>query len=149
VAVALVLILLVLWPVIELLVAIEVAGWIGVIDTILLLIVSWPLGGWALRRQGAAAWRRLARAIEEQRSPGREVIDGVLVLIGGVLLIVPGFVTDALGILLLLPFTRALLRPLLIRNLQGRVMVSATRFSRRPYDVDSTAHDVDQTRLSR
>lgn len=142
-----VLILLILWPVAELLVAIQVADWIGVLDTIVLLVISWPLGGWALRRQGAAAWRRLARALAEHRAPAREVVDGALVLIGGILLIVPGFITDGLGILLLAPFSRALLRPVLVRSLQSRVMVAAARFSRRPYDVDSTARDVDQTRL--
>ena len=98
-----------------------------------------------------AAWRRLGDAIAAGRPPGREVLDGALVLIGGALLIIPGFITDAVGICLLLPPTRLLMRGLLVRNLQSRVVLQATRFSRQsqPYDVESTATDVDQPRLTR
>ena len=137
------------WFVAELFVVIEVAGAIGVGATILLLILTWPLGAWALRTQGRAAWRRLSAAVAAGRSPGREVLDGALVLIGGLLLIVPGFISDALAVLALLPPTRSLLRRQLARNLQSRFVVSATRFgnARAPYDVDSTATDVDQAQL--
>ena len=140
---------LVLWAALELFVAIKVADAIGVLATVVLLLLSWPLGSWALRSQGRAAWRRLGEAVSAGRSPGREVLDGVLVLLGGVLLIVPGFISDALGVLALLPPTRALMRRGLARNLQSRVVVSATRFTgaSRPYDVDSTATDVDQQQL--
>jgi UPF0716 protein FxsA len=141
--------LLIAWFAAELFVVIEVAGALGVGATILLLILSWPLGWWALKAQGRAAWRRLSAAVAEGRSPGREVLDGVLVLVGGLLLIVPGFISDVLGALALLPPTRALLRRGLARNLQSRFVVNATRFGNgsRPYDVDSTATDVDQAQL--
>jgi UPF0716 protein FxsA len=141
--------LLIAWFAAELFVVIEVAGAIGVGATILLLILSWPLGWWALKAQGRAAWRRLSAAVAEDRSPGREVLDGVLVLVGGLLLIVPGFISDVLGALALLPPTRALLRRGLARNLQSRFVVNATRFGNgsRPHDVDSTATDVDQAQL--
>jgi UPF0716 protein FxsA len=139
--------LLILWPIAEVLVAIEVARAIGLLLMLLAVIASWPIGSWALRSQGAAAWRRLRESVLASRPAGREVLDGALILIGGILLIVPGFITDGLGVLLLLPFTRAPLRRLLARNLQSRVVVSATQFGRMPYDVDSTATDVDQPRL--
>jgi UPF0716 protein FxsA len=73
----------------------------------------------------------------------------VLVLLGGLLLIVPGFISDVLGVLALLPPTRALMRRGLARNLQSRLVVQATRFTGAsgPYDVDSTATDVDQPQL--
>jgi UPF0716 protein FxsA len=142
------------WPVAELFVAIQVADAIGVLATIVLLIAGWPLGTWALRSRGRAAWRRLAAALSEGGSartgggpPAREVVDGALVLLGGVLLMVPGFITDVLGLLLLLPPTRALARPLLIRNLKNRFVVRAVRFTHKPYDVDSTARDIDQPQL--
>jgi UPF0716 protein FxsA len=148
------LVLLICWPVAELLVAIEVAGAIGVLATILLLIAGWPLGAWALRSQGRAAWRRLAAALSEGGAartgggpPAREVVDGALILVGGLLLMVPGFITDVLGIFLLLPPTRALARPLLIRNLKSKFVVQAVRFTGQPYDVDSTARDIDQPQL--
>ena len=139
----------ILWFVAELFVVIKVAEAIGVGATILLLIVSWPLGAWALKAQGGAAWRRLSAAVAEGRSPGREVLDGALVLIGGLLLIVPGFMSDIVGAIALLPPTRSLLRRQLSRNLQSRFVVGATRFGNasRSYDVDSTATDVDQAQL--
>jgi UPF0716 protein FxsA len=144
-----ILLLLIAWFAAELFVVIQVAGAIGVGATILLLILSWPIGAWALKTQGRAAWRRLSDAVAAGRSPGREVLDGALVLIGGLLLIVPGFISDVLGAIALLPPTRALLRGGLARNLQSRFVVTATRFGNatRPYDVDSTATDVDQAQL--
>ena len=140
---------LVVWVVAEVFVAIKVADAIGVLATVGLLLLSWPVGSWALRSQGRAAWQRLGAAVSAGRSPGREVLDGALVLIGGLLLIVPGFISDVLGALALLPPTRALLRRQLARNLQSRLVVSATRFTgaARPYDVDSTASDIDQSQL--
>jgi UPF0716 protein FxsA len=141
------LVLLICWPVAELVVAIRVADAIGVLDTILLLIAGWPLGVWALRSQGGAAWRRLTAALSEGRPPAREAVDGALVLIGGTLLIVPGFITDVIGILLLLAPTRAPARALLVRSMRSRFVVRAARFTGKPYDVDSTARDVDQPQL--
>jgi UPF0716 protein FxsA len=142
-----VVLLLLVWPIAELFVAIQVADAIGILWTVILLIAGWPLGTWALRSQGRAVWRRLSVAVSEGRPPGREVLDGALVLIGGALLIIPGFITDALGILALLPPTRALLRWLLVRNIQSRLVVRAVQFRGRPYDVDSTARDLDPPRL--
>jgi UPF0716 protein FxsA len=146
----LLLILFIAWPIAELFVIIKVADAIGVLDTIVLLIAGWPLGIWALRSQGRAAWRRLAVAVAENRPPTREVVDGALIVAGGGLLIVPGFITDALGILLLLPPTRAVVRQLVIRNFKSRLVVRAVGRQRRPpgpYDVDSTATDVEPPRL--
>ena len=69
-------------------------------------------------------------------------------LLGGTLMMVPGFITDALGLLLLLPPTRALARVLVLRNLQSRLVVRAARFGGRyAYDVDSTATDIDHPQL--
>jgi UPF0716 protein FxsA len=139
----------IVWFLAELFVVIEVAKAIGVAATLLLLILSWPIGAWALRTQGRAAWRRLSAAVNAGRAPGREVLDGALILIGGLLLIVPGFISDLLGAVALLPPTRSLLRGQLARNLQSRFVIGATRFgtASRPYDVDSTATDVDQAQL--
>ena len=138
------------WVVAEVFVAVQVANAIGALATVLLILLSWPIGWWALRSQGRAAWRRLGAAVSEGRSPGREVLDGVLVLLGGVLLIVPGFISDVLGVLALLPPTRALMRGQLARHVQSRLVVQATRFTgaSQPYDVDSTATDVDQPHLN-
>lgn len=142
------LIALICWAVAEVFVAIAVADAIGVIAMLLLLLAGWPVGLWALRSQGRVAWRRLSDAVAARRPPAREVLNGALVLLGGTLMMVPGFITDALGLLLLLPPTRALARVLVVRNLQSRVVVRAARFGGRyAYDVDSTATDIDHPQL--
>lgn len=144
------LLLLILWPVAELFVAIKVAEAIGVALTIVLLIAGLPVGMWLTRSEGRAAWRRLSAATAQGRPPGREVVDGALALTGGVLIMIPGFITDGIGALLLLAPGRALARWAVIRNLQSRLVVAATRFSRAPrssYDVDSTATDLDRPQL--
>jgi UPF0716 protein FxsA len=143
------LLLLILWPLAELFVAIKVAEAIGVLLTVILLLAGWPVGMWLTKAEGRAAWRRLSAAVTQsdpRRPPGREVIDGALVLVGGLLLIVPGFITDGVGLLLLAP-TRSVARGAIMRNFQSRLVVAATRFSRAPrsdYDVDSTATDLDR-----
>jgi UPF0716 protein FxsA len=144
------LLLLVVWPIAELFVAIKVAEAIGVLLTIVLLIASWPVGSWLLRSTGRNAWQRLSAAVAAGRPPGRPVIDGALALAGGVLFIVPGFITDVVGAALLLSPIRALARRAIERNFRSRLMVRATRSSSRPpsaYDVDSTARDVDPRHL--
>jgi len=145
------LLLIILWPVAELFVAIKVAEVIGVLLTVLALIAGWPLGIWLVRAEGRGALRRLSAAVAAGRPPGREVLDGTLVLVGGLLLIVPGFITDVLGLALLLPPGRAAARRGIVRNFRSRIVVRATRFADRgpPGDVDSTAADVDAPRLPR
>jgi UPF0716 protein FxsA len=158
------LLLLICWPIAELFVAVQVAGSIGVLLTVILLIAGWPLGVWLIRAEGRVAWRRLRAASATGRPPGREVLDGALILIGGSLLIVPGFITDVFGLVLLLPPTRALARIGLVRNLQSRLVRRATRVGDRTgadgsprgfgggprsYDVESTATEVKPAPLSK
>lgn len=142
-------ILFVCWAFAELFVAIKVGGLIGVLPTIVLLFAGWPIGTWALRSHGRAAWRRLRDAVAAGRPPAHEVLDGGLIVLAGALMIVPGFITDVLGALLLLAPTRALARGLALRSLQARLAARATRFSRgrEPYDVDSSATDVNPPAL--
>jgi UPF0716 protein FxsA len=137
------LLLLIFWPIAELFVAIRVGDAIGALPTILLLIASWPIGAWVLRSQGRAAWRRLSTVVAQGRTPAREVIDGALVLAGGFLLMIPGFITDVIGLVLLLAPTRAVLRIPVQRNFRSRLVSRTVRFTQRHYDVDSTAHDID------
>lgn len=149
--------ILIVWPLAELYAIVRVAEAIGVLLTIALLIAAVPLGFWAMRSVGGAVWRRFNVAIAEGRPPGREVADGALVVLGGGLLIVPGFISDAVGLLLLFPLTRAPLRALLMRNFQNQLVVQVGRFGRRPgtdaradpaaYDVEGTAREVDPSQL--
>jgi UPF0716 protein FxsA len=100
----------ILVPIAELYVIIKVGGVIGVLPTLALLLADAVLGSMLLRHQGRAAWIRFNRALAEGRLPHKEVFDGVLVIIGGTLLLTPGFLTDILGLILLIPPTRALVR---------------------------------------
>lgn len=106
---------LILLPLVELYVIIMVGTTIGVLPTIGLLLASSVVGGVLLRQQGARSWRALRIALAEQRQPNREVAGGALVVLGGALMVAPGFITDAVGLLLLLPPTRAAVRAVLLR----------------------------------
>lgn len=108
-------------PLIELFVIIEVGQAIGVWPTIALLFASAILGSVLLRSQGRAVWRRFNAALAERRVPHREVFDGAMVILGGALLLTPGFVTDCFGLLLLIPPSRAAIRGLASKLLIGRV----------------------------
>ena len=103
---------------------IQVGGLIGVGPTLLLLLLDAILGSWLLKHEGRSAWRRFNQALAEKRIPAKEVADGFLVILGGALLIAPGFITDIFGILLLLPPTRAVARRILRRFTVGRVAVA-------------------------
>jgi UPF0716 protein FxsA len=133
-------------PLVELYVIIEVVGQaIGAPLTILLLALDSLIGAALLRAQGRAVWRRFTAALQEGRVPHREVLDGVLVIFGGAFLITPGFITDVVGLVLLLPPTRAMVRRVLARRLAGRVTVAvaasgpADGRARSRYDVEGTA----------
>ncbi|GGI08801.1 hypothetical protein GCM10011354_30900 [Egicoccus halophilus] len=93
-------------PLVELTVILQVAGVIGTPWTIALLVVDSLIGAWLLKREGRRAWQQFRRALDELRWPGDEVAQGALVLVGGTLLLTPGFVTDVVGFLFLLPPTR-------------------------------------------
>lgn len=110
-------------PIAELYVIIQVGGLIGVGPTLLLLLLDAVLGSRLLKHQGRSAWRRFNQALAERRLPAKEVADGFLVILGGALLIAPGFISDFFGVLLLLPPTRAVARRLLRRWTVGRVAV--------------------------
>lgn len=109
-------------PLAEIYVLIQVGQVIGAWWTIVLLVLDSILGSWLIRREGARAWQALRSALETGRMPARELADGALILVGGTLMLSPGFVTDAFGILLILPFTRPLARRLLTRLVARRVL---------------------------
>ncbi len=113
--------LFILVPIAELYVIIQVGGAIGVGPTIAILILDGFLGAFLLRQQGRAAWVRFNRALAENRLPHKEVLDGVLIIFGGALLLTPGFLTDIVGLILLIPPTRAIVRALMARIVRGRL----------------------------
>jgi len=144
-------------PIVELWAIIQVGQLIGALPTIALLIADSLLGSWLLRHQGRAVWRRFSEAVAAGRPPAREVVDGALIIFGGALLITPGFLTDVLGLLLLLPPTRALFRGLLVRRFSSRLVASFAGAARRgrgggaptDYDVEGTAVEAEPQHLPR
>jgi UPF0716 protein FxsA len=154
----LLILLFIVVPIAELYVIIQVGQLIGVVPTLILLLADAILGSLLLKHEGRSAWRRFNEALAARRFPGREVADGALIIVGGTLLLTPGFITDVFGLFLLLPPTRAITRRLLKRLTIGRFAVvgvsgggpgpfgpptGGTR-SRpsRDYDLEGTAEEV-------
>jgi UPF0716 protein FxsA len=124
-------------PLAELYVIYKVGDAIGIVPTLALLVADSLIGSWLLKSQGRSVWRRFNETMRAGAIPHREIVDGVLVIFGGAFLITPGFITDILGFLLLIPFTRPLFR----RALQSRLTLRGTvrRPSRYDYDAEGTA----------
>jgi UPF0716 protein FxsA len=110
-------------PIVELAVIIQVGQAIGIGNTILLLIAMSAIGGWLCKREGLAALRRIQASLQRHELPARDIVDGGLILFAGALLITPGFVSDVLGVLLLLPPTRAVFRSILLGVLARRAKI--------------------------
>lgn len=110
-----------LLPVLEIYVIIQVGEAIGGWPTVALLLAESVLGAWIIRHEGRRAWRALKETFGAGGMPERELADAGLVLVGGVLLLTPGFVTDFFGFLFVLPFTRPLVRRLLSRYVARRM----------------------------
>jgi UPF0716 protein FxsA len=103
-------------PIAELYVIVQFSQAIGFLSTLGLLIGISVFGGWLVRHQGIRVWQRFNQQLGAGKVPSREIVDGVLLLFAGALLLTPGFLTDALGILLLLPPTRAVFRGVVLRR---------------------------------
>jgi len=156
--VLLLLTLFIVVPLAELYVIIQVGGAIGIIPTLLLLLADSIIGTLLLRSQGRAVWRRFTAAAGGGRVPHREALDGALVIFGGALLLTPGFLTDIVGVLLLLPPSRALARRVVQRLIARRVVVGIVDAAGRrrgpgsrrgyAYDVESTATEEPPPRAS-
>lgn len=111
-------------PLIELGIIIQVGQLIGATPTILLLVAVSLAGAWLVRREGIRAWLRFTDALRSGRVPADEVLEGALVLFGGALLLTPGFATDAVGLLLMVPPVRALVASTLKQRLGARFTVT-------------------------
>jgi UPF0716 protein FxsA len=123
--------LLLVVPVLEIAAIVAVGQVIGGWQTLLLLLLESLLGAWLVRREGSRAWTALTTALNTGRMPSRELADAALVLVGGTLLLTPGFLTDVVGFFCVLPPTRPLARRLLQRFLRRRVRMTAFGFGGR------------------
>ena len=110
-------------PILELVLFVYVERRIGLGWLVLGIIITAIAGAFLVRQQGFSVWRRLQTDLASGVLPGRQLIHGALVLVGGALLLTPGFLTDALGFALMVPFVREGLRRLGVRLLQPRVVI--------------------------
>ncbi|MCB0862060.1 MAG: FxsA family protein [Solirubrobacterales bacterium] len=147
--------LLIIWPIAELFVMVQVADWIGFFWMLFLLFASSVAGMMILKHRGRAHWRRFRGAVDERRPPAKEAFDGIMITVGALLLIIPGFITSVIGLFLLFPPTRWLIRLVALTLFASKFKVAATtaswgnrgygyyRGSRQPdYDIDGDAVDV-------
>jgi UPF0716 protein FxsA len=101
---------LVVVPLVEIYLLLQVGSALGVVPTLVLLVTMSVLGGVLLKHEGTRTWRAFRVALQSGRVPATEVADGALVIFGGALLLTPGFATDLVGLLCVIPGSRAVLR---------------------------------------
>ena len=111
-------------PLLELFVIIQVGQAIGALNTVGILLLDSIIGGWLMKREGMAALRRFQTKLSSGQLPENELIDGFCILFGGALMLTPGFLSDLLGIALLLPPVRAVLRPIVRRQVSKRIVLT-------------------------
>lgn len=107
--------------------------WIGAWPTFGLLLIGAALGGMLARSEGRKSWEEARRLLQEGRPPGHAVLDGLCVVAGGVFLVIPGFLSDIVGLTLLLPFTRPLYRAAIFVWLEKKFRSGAVRIYRGPF----------------
>jgi len=122
------LMVLILVPIVELYVMVQVAGVIGALPTVVLVVAMCLAGAWLMKVEGLGVLRRMQRQLNAGEMPTAEAVNGVMIVVGGLLMLVPGFVTGIIGLLLLLPPVRALLRPLVVARVQRRIDRGSARF---------------------
>jgi UPF0716 protein FxsA len=115
--------LFVVLPIVEIYFLVQLGQQIGALWTIVVVIGAGVLGTYLVKREGSRAWRALQVALASHRMPSTELADGALILIGGTLLLTPGFVSDAVGLFCILPFTRPVARRALARVISRRLTV--------------------------
>jgi UPF0716 protein FxsA len=115
------LLLFLLTPAVELGLLIQVDKLIGFGPTIGLIIATGIAGSYLARREGLNTWQRLNKRLQSGDLPGKELVDGVIILVAGALLVTPGVLTDVVGFIGLLPPTRALVRKALLRRFQSKM----------------------------
>jgi UPF0716 protein FxsA len=125
----LLIVLFIVVPIAELAVLIQIGQAIGVLETIALMLGVSVVGAWLVKREGVGLWRRAQRQIDAGIVPGRELVDAALIMLAGALLLTPGFLSDCVGILLLLPPVRAGLRRTVIARMRKRVVAQHIDFT--------------------
>ena len=108
-------------PIVELFLAIQVADVIGGWYTVASLVIVSVVGAWLVRREGTGLWRKVQEQLRAGKMPTDQLVDGLLILIAATLMLTPGYLTDATGLALLIPFTRIPIRKTLIRRYRHKI----------------------------
>lgn len=121
-------------PAFELALLIKIGGHIGVGNTLLVIILTGILGAYLARLQGFLILQKIQNQLNQGIMPNAQLIDGLLILVGGIVLLTPGFITDTFGFLLLIPWTRLLIKKWFVRKFEAMIakgqVVTFTPFSR-------------------
>lgn len=112
-------------PLVEAYLLIQVGSAVGPLNTVLFMLLTGVFGAWIAKREGIAVLRQVALDLRQGLPPALRLVEGALVLVGAVLLITPGVLTDLTGILLVFPWTRRLLAPVVLRSVASRFTVEA------------------------
>lgn len=116
------LLLFIVMPIVEIGVLINVGSWLGLWPTLLIVILTAVLGTWMLRQQSAATMMQAQDRLRAGELPAQQIFEGVLLLVGGVLLLTPGFVTDGIGFACLMPWSRRWLAAAIAERSKGGAM---------------------------
>ncbi|HOY10547.1 MAG TPA: membrane protein FxsA [Candidatus Omnitrophota bacterium] len=136
--------LFIIVPTVELYLLIKVGGAIGAANTIFLIIATGALGAALARAQGFAVLRRIQDSLNEGRMPTDDMVNGVMILVGGILLLTPGIITDALGFLLLIPATRDIIKALIHRHFNGILASrSSSKSAEKPFSSGPRVEDAE------
>jgi len=129
-------------PIIEIILLIEVGGYIGALNTALLVVLTAVIGSLMLRQQGLATFFRARERIDSGQIPLQEMMEGICLAVGGALLVTPGFFTDAVGFALLMPHTRRWLAASLGKRLHLYAAQSASNGFAKPKTHDNQSGDI-------
>lgn len=119
--VVLLLALLVVVPILELYVFVQLSALMGFVPALVFVIAFSLAGAWLVKREGLGVMRRAQVQLDRGEIPATELVNGLLILLAGVFMLFPGFVTDLVGLVLLVPPTRAMVRVLLLRRFEKRI----------------------------
>lgn len=108
-------------PVVEIIVFLLSGNLIGFWPTLFLIVATGLIGAYLAKRQGMETWKKAQEQIRYGMMPGNEIIDGICIFIGAALLLSPGLISDIMGLILVFPLTRNLLKPIVIRFIMNRM----------------------------
>ncbi|MFJ7637537.1 FxsA family protein [Peribacillus sp. NPDC097264] len=108
-------------PIIEIIVLLLSGNLIGFWPTLFLIVATGLIGAYLAKRQGMEIWKKAQGQVRQGMMPGNEIVDGICIFIGSALLLSPGLISDVLGLILVFPPTRNLLKPIVIRIMMNRM----------------------------